>query len=413
MTSLARLLAAALLGLLAGCASEATSGPSVGSDVTDKKPSDTNPDPSDPAHDASSPSTTATAPSTGLVVIDLQKAFFDVARDNPKIDGAVIQANTIKLMKAAGDQHRPVLVTYEASTSGDHAMPAALKSAEPSGTKELIKTTFGAMGLPAFASAVRDSGVKRWVVVGAETDVCVLQTMMGLRKAGLNVVAASDALMTEEENAAPARRRMAQAGVVSLTTDEAVAVLAGGPAADAPAGAQVKILSPLETGIVLNDVAGIAGADPSSAAKKARLHELFLLTEWFKLPVMAADPTAATNALPADLKSLLTKPIIALANRPPTVKNVAVAGGSKDLASAVSGLGSDVWIVSDAIVGSDDFESLYASGAVPSTYKSLYYELTVSVDDRGWPSQQWVQDGIAKYWDLTKAPEDLPPLSLK
>jgi nicotinamidase-related amidase len=413
MTSLARVLAAAVLGLLAGCAPSGTSGSIVGSDVTDKKPSDPNENQDEPdgAHDA--PSTSTSALSTGLVVIDLQKAFFDGAKDNPKIDGAVIQANTIKLMKAAGDQHRPVLVTYEATTSGDHAMPAALKSAEPSGTKELIKTTFGAMGLPAFASAVHDSGVKRWVVVGAETDVCVLQTMMGLRKAGLNVVAVSDALMTEEENAAPARRRMAQAGIVSLSTDQAVAVLGGGPAADAPAGAQVKILSPLETGIVHNDVAGIAGADANSAAKKARLHELFLLTEWFKLPVMAADPAAATNALPADLKSLLTRPILALANRPATVKNVAVAGGSKDLASAVAGLGSDVWIVSDAVVGTDDFESLYANGAVPSTYKSLYYELTVSVDDGGWPSQQWVQDGIAKYWDLTKAPEDLPPLSLK
>lgn len=411
-----RIFACAAVALSVGCAAESgglkpEKASKAAGDVT-KETRETGDDAAadDDAADPSSPTTTAPA---GLVVIDLQNAFFDGAKDNPKIDGAKIQANAIRLMKAAGDERRPVLVTYEASKTGDHAMPAALKSAEPAGTKELIKTTFGAMGLPAFASAVKSSGVKRWVVIGAETDVCVLQTMLGLRKAGLDVVAVSDALMTEEENAAPARRRMEQAGIVSLSTEEAVGVLGGDPSAAAPAGAKVKILSPLETGVVLNDAAGLGASDPNAAAKKARLRELFLLTEWFDLPVMAADPAAATSALPSDLKGLLTKPIVALSKMPAKVKNVAVAGGSKGLAQTVAGLGSDAWIVSDAIVGSDAFEPLYAKGAVPSTYKSLYYELTVSVDDGGWPSPQWVEDGVSKYWDLTEAPEDLPPLTWK
>lgn len=408
--------------MVVGCAAESVDGlVRAGDDVKEQRPDParkttddvaaSNDSPSDSPNAEAESGPAASLPS-GLVVIDLQNAFFTGAKANPRIDGARIQANAITLLRAAGDAQRPVLVTYEASKTGDHAMPAALTGAEPPGTKELVKTTFGAMGLPAFATAVRESGVKRWIVVGAETDVCVLQTMLGLRRQGLEVVAVDDALMTEEENAAPARRRMKQAGIASLSTPEAVSVLRGGPAATASAGAPVKILSPLGTGVVLNDVAGLGATDANASQKRARLHELLLLTEWFKLPVMAVDPAAATSALPSDLKRLLTRPILALADRPATVKNVAVAGGSRGLAETVAALGVDAWIVSDAIVGSDAFEPLYARGAVPSTYKSLYYELTVSVDDGGWPSAQWVKDGNAKYWDLTQAPEDLTPLSL-
>lgn len=421
MKDLLRLLLAASV-LTVGCASSTV--PASGthedkgdSDVTKRKDDGKS---SDGASEADAPTTsdgttgTLSKEPAGLVVIDLQTAFFDIAkRENATIDTIEIRSNAAKLMQAAGAAHRPVIVTYEATKSGDHAMPSVLKNAEPAGTTEVVKTTFGATGLPAFVSAIEASGLKRWVVVGAETDVCVLQTMMGLRDRGFEVVAVSDALMSEEVNVAPALRRYQQAGISSVTTDQAVGVFTGGGTPAAAATAKPKILRPLETGIVLNDVQGLNASDANAAQKKARLHELFLLTEWFKLPVFAVDPAATTSALPADLKSLLTKPIVKLADRPAKITQVAIAGGSDGLEQAVAGLGSDVWIVSDAIFGTTNtaLEPLYVKGAVPSTYKSLYYELTVSVDDGGWPSQQWVKDGEAKYWDATQAPEDLPPLT--
>jgi hypothetical protein len=269
------------------------------------------------------------------------------------------------------------------------------------------------MGLPAFASAIQGSGLKRFIVVGAETDVCVLQTMLGLRKSGHEVVAVSDALMTEEVNTVPALRRMKQAGIASVTTEQAKAVHTGAPTPAAPAGSTPKIIRPFETGILLHDVGGLGASDPFTTQKKARLHELLLITEWFKLPVLAVDPAATPAALPADLKSLLTRPIIALASKPATVTQIALAGGNSDLAATVAKLGPEVFLLSDAIIGatSASLEPLYLAGAVPSTYKTLYYELTVSVSDSGWPSQQWVADGKSKYFDLTKAPEDLPPIT--
>lgn len=367
---------------------------------------------SDASGTAATATVTTSAPA-GLVVIDLQNTFFTTAQQgNPLINVSNIQANAIKLMQAAGAAQRPVFVTYEATKSGDHAYPTAIRNAETQQTTEFVKTTFGAMGLPAFHDAIINSGLKRMVIVGAETDVCVMQTTMGLRKAGIDVVAVSDALMTEEENTAPTLRRYAQMGVAMATTAEALNVLSSGaPTAAAATGAVPKFLSPLQTGIVLNDVEGLGASDPNASAKRARLHELLLLTEWFKLPLLAEDPNAAMSALPSDLRSLLTKPMVALANKPATVTNVAVAGGAQNLAQLVSTLGPATWVVSDAIIGTDAFEPLYLAGAVPSTYKGLYYELTVSVDQGGWPSQQWVIDGDNKYWNLTQAPEDLQPLT--
>lgn len=81
---------------------------------------------------------------------------------------------------------------------------------------KLIKTTFAATTQPQFLAAIKASGAQR-LVVGAETDVCILQTVLGLRRAGYEVINVTDALFTEEINIPPAVRRMRQAGVVVST----------------------------------------------------------------------------------------------------------------------------------------------------------------------------------------------------
>jgi hypothetical protein len=168
--------------------------------------------------------------------------------------------------------------------------------------------------------------------------------------------------------------------------------------------------------LLLHDLGGLNAADANSAQKMVRLRELLLLSEWFRLPVLAADPASALAALPANLRSVLTRPIIALASRPSNVTQLAVAGGHAGIGTAVAALAGkvDVFLVEDTLVGGGaaDLEPLYVNGALPTTYKTLYYELTQSVSDAQWPSQQWVTDGN-KYFDLTMAPEELPALTLQ
>lgn len=352
---------------------------------------------------------------TGVVVIDVQSSFVTTAsRRNAGagIDARV--ANDARIVELAHRKHTPFFITYEGSKTGRSALAPSLVPLLPKTAQEFIKTTFAATGQPQFAAAIRASGLKRLLVIGAETDVCVLQTMLGLRREGLAVVTAQDANFTEEVNVGPALRRMQQAGIASISMNDVADVLDGKPVAgDSPAGAPV-VARPLEMGFVLHGTLD-DGADHNASAKRARLKELLLLSEWFGRPVLAEDPAAATASLPADLRGILTRSIQPLATKPSTVTQLAIAGGASGaakLAVKLRGLGAEVFLVEDALVGSEtsSFEPAYAAGAVPTTYKSTYYELTRSVDEREWPSPDWVAAG-RRYFDLTSAPEDLPPLA--
>ncbi|HSO38712.1 MAG TPA: isochorismatase family protein, partial [Labilithrix sp.] len=281
-------------------------------------------DPADPAR----PPRTSTG-KLGVVVIDTQQVFFTTAAArNPASDIPARIERTRKVLELAAASHVPTFVTFEQSKTGDHALPAALASALPPDAQQLIKTTFAATSEPTFASAVGTSAVKRVLVLGAETDVCVLQTMLGLRRGGVEVLSLVDALVTEEVNDAPARRRLRQAGVVEVKMDEAQALItSGAPSSPPSTSAPPVIVRPLEIAVLLHDLGGLAAADPNAAAKRARLKELLLISEWFKMPVLAEDPTEALAALPADLRGLVKRPMVALATRPAQVKQVVVAGG--------------------------------------------------------------------------------------
>jgi len=353
----------------------------------------------------------------GVVIIDVQQSFVNTAtRRNPGSGMPERVRSNERLLSLAAKHQAPVFVTYEATKTGTGAMPASVQATLPQGSQEFIKTTFGAMGLPSFAEALRASGLRRFVVAGAETDVCVLQTMMGMREAGYAVYALKEAMFTEEVNVEPALARMAQSGIRVINESEAQGLLAG--TANVAAGTESPTrIAPLQVAFALSGVAGLAAADNNAQAKRVRLRELLLLSEWFRIPVVAKDPAAELAALPSDLRSLLTRGIGPLSSLGPETKQLAVAGSHQGIAGAVAALHAaapTVFVVEDALVGGprDELASLYASTAqrtVPITYKTLYYELTYSVNDAEWPSPEWVTDG-SKYYDLTMAPETLPPL---
>ncbi|MDF2693232.1 MAG: hypothetical protein K0S65_1615 [Labilithrix sp.] len=354
----------------------------------------------------------------GVVVIDVQRVFFDRASArNPQSNIAARMTRSQRVFELAGQKQVPLFITFEASKTGDHALPPSLAGALPAHAKQFVKTTFGAMGQPQFANAINTSGLERFLVIGAETDVCVLQTVLGMRRKGHEVIALVDALFTEEVNSGPALRRMRQAGVVELGMEAAEVVLESGgttptPAAPAMTSAPV-IVSPLEIGILLHGLDGLNAADPNSAAKRVRLRELLLISEWFRIPLFAKSPDSALAALPSDLRNVLTRSIRPLADRPAQIKQLAIAGGHAGLEDLVAGLkpNADVFLVEDALFGggSGALEPLYLGGAVPTTYKTLYYEMIQSVDEAQWPSKQWLTD-FERYFDLTQAPEELPPL---
>ena len=382
---------------------------------TSKADPTTESDASSPSADEA-PSTTPLEGPLAVVVIDVQKVFFDTAaKRSAKVDPAAIQTRTAHLLSLASQKQVPIFVSFEESKTGDHALPPTLASALPTSAGQFIKTTFDATGQAQLLAAVKGSGAKRVVALGAETDVCVMQTVLGLRRAGFDVITVDEATFTEEVNDGPAFRRMKQAGIVDLPIADVEKLLESGGRSPAPTETHAATTAhPFEVGILLHDLEGFGGSDANSSQKTVRLRELLLVSEWFELPVFAENPSAATAALPASLRSLVKRPIRALAARPSSVKQMAVAGARADIATIAATLAKagDVFVVEDALIGQQDLESLYVAGAMPSTYKSLYYELIHSVSEAEWPSQKWVSEGTRFYWNATMAPEELPPLGL-
>jgi nicotinamidase-related amidase len=353
----------------------------------------------------------------GIVVIDAQQLFVQWAAN--KDIGQIID-NIGALLQLAGQRATPLFITYEASkdASSGHNLAPALQPLVPGHAQEFIKTTFAATSLPAFAAAVKQANLTHLIVVGAETDVCVLQTVLGLRAMGHAVVLQKDAVFTSETNTGPALRRMEQAGVALASSAQVTAYLEGTSPLPLAQGGPVVIIKPMSIAFILNGLtdAALAGTqDPYKTAKLARLRELLLISEWFDVPLYS---TTAGSPLPTQLAGLITKqiqPVAELAQS--AVAQVVIAGSGAGLASLVSSQGAsrDVFLLEDGLLASGAaaahdaaLEQLYTGGAVPLTYKALYYGMTKSVDLSEWPAAWQARDPI--YYPKTKAPEDLPPI---
>jgi nicotinamidase-related amidase len=84
------------------------------------------------------------------------------------------------------------------------------------------KTCFGAADHPGFVDLVRRSGRTTVVVTGMEAHVCVMQTVLGLRAHGFEVVVVADAVGSRgarQLDRELALRRMEQAGCALAGTE--------------------------------------------------------------------------------------------------------------------------------------------------------------------------------------------------
>ncbi|MEQ9497843.1 MAG: isochorismatase family protein [Deltaproteobacteria bacterium] len=349
-----------------------------------------------------------TAKSLGVLVIDVQEVFVDVAVNRDK--SAVIDRSR-GLLRDARAADVPVLISFEASMSGGHALHADLET-DAGDSQRFVKTKFDATQLRALATALREADRTHWLVIGAETDVCVMQTVLGLRALGYGVLLHTEAVLSSEPNASPALRRMAQAGVTLVDHAAARARIAGASLPPVP-NTTPRVVEPLGIAIVLNgftEEAITATNDPLRAQKEARLHELLIVAEWFELSVFAAGPLQLPAAFANDYSDALL-PIASLASA--DVEQVAIAGTDVGL-DALDTFGRERFLVEDALLSPrDDPENAwteqYAAGATPITYKSLYYGLVRSVELDEWPSPRWIaRDPI--YYPRTRAPEDLPAM---
>lgn len=148
-----------------------------------------------------------------VLLIDVQPQFVKIMSGNPE----PVLARLEQLLLFADIWGIPVLATVEQSRAPSPATIDRLTKAMPAGTKTLTKTRFDATAEPEIAAAIRALGKRQIVVAGCETDVCVLQTVLGLVGSGYEVFLLEDAVFSHEPNVGPALRRMAAAGAVPST----------------------------------------------------------------------------------------------------------------------------------------------------------------------------------------------------
>jgi nicotinamidase-related amidase len=148
-----------------------------------------------------------------LVLIDVQPLFIDLmhAAQEPilaRIEHLILLARTVGM---------PVIATFEDPVESNGWLPERLERVFPPDGGRFVKQTFNLCYEPEIRAAVEATGRDQMIVAGSETDVCVLQSTLGLLEMGRQVFLVEDCLFTAEPNDGPALRRLEQAGAIPTT----------------------------------------------------------------------------------------------------------------------------------------------------------------------------------------------------
>ena len=111
----------------------------------------------------------------------------------------------------------PAIATFEDPVGRHGELPERLEAVFPASGQRFTKKTYNLTLEWTISQALRRLPVRQFAVVGAETDVCVLQSVLGLLRMGYQVFLLEDCLFTTEPHTGPALRRMEQAGAIPTT----------------------------------------------------------------------------------------------------------------------------------------------------------------------------------------------------
>lgn len=153
------------------------------------------------------------ADSVGLLLIDAQPAFWSTMygpREPAmvRIEHALLLARSFEI---------PVIATFEHPVESNGWLPERLERVFPADGQRLIKHTFNCCDDKQVRTALQNVQVRQLVIAGAETDVCVLQSVLGLIDMGFQIFLMEDGLFSSEPNPHASLQRMYQLGAVPIT----------------------------------------------------------------------------------------------------------------------------------------------------------------------------------------------------
>lgn len=149
----------------------------------------------------------------GVLLIDAQPAFWEgmAGPSEPllaRLEQLLLLSDTFDL---------PLIATFEHPVETKGWLPERLEQVFPDHGQRLIKHTFNCCAEPAIRAALLTLDVRQIAVAGSETDVCVLQSALGLLDLGFQVFLVEDGLFTSEPHPRPALERMYRSGAIPLT----------------------------------------------------------------------------------------------------------------------------------------------------------------------------------------------------
>ena len=149
-----------------------------------------------------------------IAVIDVQPYFLDgwmAGECEPLL------ARLEFLLALATVYDLPLLATFEEPIERKGWLPERLEPYFPEHGQRYTKQTFNCRGEQTIQEAIAALGRGQIAVAGGETDVCVLQSVLGLIDMGKQVFLLEDALFSSEPHVGTALRRMEAAGAVPST----------------------------------------------------------------------------------------------------------------------------------------------------------------------------------------------------
>jgi nicotinamidase-related amidase len=146
-----------------------------------------------------------------LIVVDVQDAFLDKLS---RPDSERLLNNVCWLVRLAQWLHMPLVVTAE--ELGRQPLARQLAETLPASIPVFDKMIFDLAGQPDILAAVERTGRKTAVLVGLETDVCVLHSAVGLLGRGYRVAVVSDATGSPIPGSELGLQRMRSAGATII-----------------------------------------------------------------------------------------------------------------------------------------------------------------------------------------------------
>lgn len=149
----------------------------------------------------------------GIILIDVQPFFVDIMSTSrepviERLEQLLLLAEWTKI---------PFIATFEHPTERNGWLPDRLEKVFPKHGERFVKRTFCLCKEPEIRSKLEELKIKQIVLAGCETDVCVLQSALGLLEMGYQVFLLEDSVFTNESHPEPALKRMYQAGVIPST----------------------------------------------------------------------------------------------------------------------------------------------------------------------------------------------------